>query len=280
VRAYLDPLHLERAELTKFTEDVGPVLAVACGDLGVGGERQLVLVTDKEVASGHLARGRFIAAHHAAARSLGQRLPVPFREPIATAAIVDSALFVGWGDRSGASMRADLAPVDHLGGLPVAAGNVVECVELDPPHGSIGDEPKRCSDADAPATPRTGRPLLDAWTSFDLARPDGATERVVASHEPTGLLHLSGHGTATVPDVGAQVGVADLDEDGVPEVVTTNARGEDALVISSWRAGGVATRLRWAAPAGVDAVAVCPPESSDRPAMVVAAVGKELWLVR
>jgi hypothetical protein len=82
-----------------------------------------------------------------------------------------------------------------------------------------------------------------------------------------------------MPDTGAEVALADLDQDGIPEVVTTNAHGEDALVISGWRAGAVATRLRWAAPAGVDAMAVCPAESSDTPSMVVAAVGRELWLV-
>ena len=46
--------------------------------------------------------------------------------------------------------------------------------------------------------------------------------RVVASREPSALLHLSrGDDSIAVPGVGARVAVAHLDQDGAAEVITT-----------------------------------------------------------
>ena len=70
----------------------------------------------------------------------------------------------------------------------------------------------------------------------------------------------------------------DLDLDGIPEIVTTAAEGDDRLVITSLEKAP-RVRLRTEAKEGVRALAVCPPEAGGKP-VLVAAVGQEVWLVR
>jgi hypothetical protein len=75
--------------------------------------------------------------------------------------------------------------------------------------------------------------------------------------------------------------VGDLDEDGVPEIVTGAEAPDDALDVWSVAADGaeLRPRLHLPAPGGVRALAVCPPEEGSEP-VLVAVVGNELWLVR
>ena len=278
VRGYLAPVQLERARVTKFVHDAGPVLAVACGSLE--GSDQLVLVSSREVLVGYLAEGRFVVAHRALAGTLGRRSPIPLREPLATAVVdsVHGTLSVGWGDRLGVTMTADLVPRAELAGFPVRFGGAVACAQSDPSRGGFSDALVACEDAHPLAEAASRRPtVVDAWAALDVA----GQAQVIAAHDPSGTLHLTrtGGGDAlVVSGIGAQLAVGDLDQDGEPEVITTSDQGEDALVVSSWRKGRLVPRLRWPAPAGVDAVAVCPPEANDAPS-VVAAVGGEIWLV-
>jgi len=283
VRSYLSPLHLERARVTKFAQDAGVVLAMACGDVDGRGGNDLVLVTEREVLWGYLSERRFVVARRAPASAIGHRAPVPLREPFATAVIAggEGTVAVAWGDRLGARMGPDLAPREVLAGFPVASEHGLACALSDAAHGGFTDARVRCSDGRSlmePPSTSAARATLDAWASVDL----GVGAPVLAARDVSGPLRLSREGlpdVLIVNDVGAQVVVGDLDQDGVPEVVTTLARGEDALVVSSWTKEGLAPRQRWAAPAGVDAVAVCPAEVDDAPS-VVAAVGGEIWVVR
>ncbi len=103
---------------------------------------------------------------------------------------------------------------------------------------------------------------------------------------------------AIVAHSGAQVVVADLDADGDPEILSTldvlpapqqgvsalrspeRPADPDALVVSSWRIGGaVQERFRMPVPAGIRALAACPPDGSGAAAVVLAVPG-ELWIVR
>jgi hypothetical protein len=298
VRAYLAPLHLERAQVTRFKHDFGPLLAVACADLEGAGGNDLVLVSEHEVGWGQLRGDAFVPAKRVPADALGRRAPVPWREPLAMARAVDAdgpgALFVAWSDRVGTATGKGLERGTPLAGLPVALGEGVACVIPDAARGGFEDALVRCDDGGpSPGGALSASPtLFDAWVAFDLVGADGHVARVVGAREPSATLHLwragagaRGNGTTdslSVNDVGAQIALADLDQDGIVEVVTTTSRPrgeEDALVVSSWTEDGLAQRLRWSAPAGVDAVAVCPPEANDAPSLV-AAVGSEIWLVR
>jgi hypothetical protein len=128
----------------------------------------------------------------------------------------------------------------------------------------------------------------DAFAQADVVAPDGSLRPFWVNREVGGNLRLRfGDVTATMDDAGAELAVGDLDQDGVPEIVTSlnSASGEDALSIQSWVAGGpaqpptVRARARFAAPGGVRALCVCPPEENGAPSLV-AVVGSEIWLLR
>ena len=288
VRSYLTPVHLERSHVTRFTHDRGALLAIACGDLDEDGGSELVLVSQREVAWGYLRDGHFVTVRRVAASSLGGRAAVPWREPLATAQTLTSGgrgtLFVGWSDRRGASMGPELAAATHLAGLPVSLGTSVACALPNAARGGFDSALVRCDDGKPLGGPSVGAglpALVDGWAGLDVVRPDGSTDRFVATRDPSDTLHLFRAGTAdtlVAHDVGAQIAIADLDQDGAPELITTMPRSDDALVISSWRGGELVPRVRFPAPAGVDAVAVCPADLDGAPS-VVAAVGSEIWLV-
>ena len=107
-----------------------------------------------------------------------------------------------------------------------------------------------------------------------------------AAHEPPSTLHLAatrptpwGHPLA-LSDIGPQIALVDLDQDGVPEVATTKDGDgrDDALVVSAWERTGLVSKHTWPAPGGVAALAACPAEVNEAPSLL-AAVGSEIWLV-
>ncbi len=80
-------------------------------------------------------------------------------------------------------------------------------------------------------------------------------------------------------EAGAQVALGDLDQDGVPEIVTTRNVADDAIDVWSYDGTTTRERKKIAAPDGVSALAICPPEVNGVPALV-AVVGSEVWIVR
>jgi hypothetical protein len=71
-----------------------------------------------------------------------------------------------------------------------------------------------------------------------------------------------------------------MDLDGLPEIVSSADTTDDALRIQTLADDGtLRERLKVAAPAGVRALAICPPEENGAQALV-AIVGTEVWLVR
>ena len=91
------------------------------------------------------------------------------------------------------------------------------------------------------------------------------------------------HPEVTVPNVGAQLAVGDLDEDGLPEIVSSSAsldrRADQLLVRTLSDNGQLRERLRIPVPSGIDALAICP---SDGRAMapLALATGDGIWLIR
>jgi hypothetical protein len=119
----------------------------------------------------------------------------------------------------------------------------------------------------------------------DLVRPDGTSVHLLASRDPAGHLHLfAGHeedarALRGFDRVGAQLALADLDQDGVTEVITTRDSVDDSISIWSWRDHQLTSRLKIPAALPVRALTVCPSgERGLRP--IVAIVGAEVWLVR
>jgi hypothetical protein len=289
IRAFLVPIPLERAEVHKARHDLGEVLAVSCGDVDGDGGNDLVLVSRTTVAWGHIEAGRFVANHSASWTTLAPRLPVPLREPLGTAAIlpkrhgVGSDIFVGTTDRGGVALSRDLRGAAPLLGLPVLVEGDVLCVKPIPSASSWEGPWLDCSKgAKALADARVELPLgrYDAVAVSELVSSDGSSLPLLATRDPAGSVRLrAGERDVTLPAAGAQVALADVDEDGIPELVTTSRDGDEALTISSWWGGELRVRSKIAAPSPLRALALCPPDDEGLRALV-AATDKEVWIVR
>jgi hypothetical protein len=287
VRAFLTPILLEQATVHKVRHDEGDVLALACGDVDEDGGLELALVTRARVTTGRIRGGKFVPEHAVSWADLAPRVPVPMREPVGTAFFATRGgavhLFAGTTERGGVALGADFTNHQALPGLPLPAGDVAGCVAANAAASALEGPVSDCSASDdAKTVLEAPTSRFDAFAAATIVARDGGSRTLVAAREPGGRLHLR-FGPAqsrTVDGAGAQVAVGDLDEDGVPEIATTANAGEDVITIQSWAGTADAkVRLRIPAPAGVRALATCPPEDRGAPALV-AAVGHEVWLVR
>jgi hypothetical protein len=308
VRAFLAPLLLESATVDRAHHDEGDVLAAACGDVDGDGGNELVLVSSGRVAVGRIRGGRFVPERAAAWDAIGPRSPVPMREALAAAAVVHGAVEVGSTSRGGVRLDPDasnLAVGATLVGLPAWGGDGVVCLMPEPSAGAFDGAPVGC---DVRRDPRPAMavpaPRFDAFGAANVLDALGHERIVVAVREPSGRVRLKAGDVTSTPDAlfGAQLAVGDFDQDGQPEIVTSTdlsfagapgARPDDAIDIASWTAGvavpaptsttastsDLRLRLHLAAPGGVRALAVCPPEEHGEPTLV-AVVGNEVWLVR
>jgi hypothetical protein len=283
IRAFLAPVLLEQAHLHKAKHDEGEVLAVGCGDLDGDGGMEVALVSRSRVAIGHLRAGKFAVAKSAPWTSLAPRSGVPVREPLAGAVFRGpGALLVGTTDRGGVQLDAQLAPVATLFGIPVPTTSGNACAHASPEIGSFEGDVSMCA-GQARDLPSVATPLakhFDTFAELDVIGKDGSARPLMVSREPAGKLRLRfGEQQSALDGVGAQVAIADLDQDGSPEVVTTNDNGDDFVQVQTWTPAGLRPRVRIPASAGVRALSVCPPEERSVPALV-AVVGGEVWIWR
>jgi hypothetical protein len=226
-----------------------------------------------------------VAEQTASWSALAPALPVAMREPLATAAVATNAIYAGLTDRGGVSLTPDFAGHAPLRGLPAPAGNDdVVCLTPEPSAGAFDGAPTGCASGreDGPKMALPA-PRYDAFAAANVADATGVVRTVIAVREPSGRLRLKAADAARTPagNYGAELAVGDLDQDGAPEIVTSVDGPDDAINVYSWASVSADPILRWrmAAPAGVRALAVCPPERQGQP-VLVAVVGDEIWLVR
>lgn len=281
VRAFLPPILLEQAQVVKARVDDGDVLAAACGDVDGDGGLEIALVSRAKVTLGRIVRGRFVAYKTASWSALAPRVPVPLREPIATATFIEEdRLLVGTTDRGGVALDRELSPVAKLRGLPLPGA--MEACASPVPEASALEGATTCStlgDASGAKLPLPS-PRFDALSAPLIVTRDGKESRVVATREPGGRVRVRVGDDVRVIDGGAELVVADLDLDGTPEIAVSSDTGEEAItVLSLERTGEPKVRRRLVTGAPVRALAACPPEVAGAPALV-AVVGSEVWLVR
>ncbi len=302
VRTFLLPLVLEQASVDCARHQEGDVLAVACGDVDGDGGNELVLVSAARVAIGRVRGGWFTPERTAAWDAIEPLLPVPMREPLAEAVVVPGEVAVGSTGRGGVRLTPELSVLAPLAGLPVWGGDDVVCLLPEPSAGAFDGAPVGCPLRHDPrpqiAVPA---PRFDAFGAASVADALGNARTVVAVREPSGRLRLKAGDAVASPagTVGAQLAVADLDQDGMPDIASSAdlssaeerspakqtgplvPRPDDAIDIASWTPGDAELRgrLHLPAPGGVRALAVCPPEEHGAP-VLVAVVGSEIWLVR
>jgi hypothetical protein len=247
----------------------------------------------RRIAIGRARGGRFVARKSAALRDFSPIAPAPLREPIGGVAIVPQRgargffIDVGITDRAkGTRFDVDLQKIGAIAGVPFATPYGDACATFQGSTLSAGVT--KCADADPTPDGLELDTPLDASASATFVAPDGTARAIFATRDPrTSELKVRADGkTASLPGAGAQVALADLDQDGSPEILSTldvlpQAQGTtDALVVNTWQADGtLRERARTPVPSGIRALAACPPDGPTPAAVVVATQG-ELWIVR
>lgn len=291
VRSFLSPVPLVLGKTDRARIEDRDLLAIACGDVDDDGALEIVAMGRRRVQMGRLRQGKFAASHTASWSELSPVAPAPMREAMGSIALsrrgvgLGSFIDVGLSDRAhGVRLDASLRPIEPIHGLPISFGERDLCAHF--PNG-IGT-PSFASCAKGDAAPGLG-PLsspADVVATGTIVTQAGTSLTVLAVREPkNGDLRLVSRGfVATIPAVGAQVAIADLDSDGIPEIISSLdvlTPGEDALVVTSWNPGESAQeRARIPVPLGVSAISACPPEGSGPAPIAIATAQGEVWVVR
>ncbi|WP_434043260.1 MULTISPECIES: hypothetical protein [Sorangium] len=298
IRSFLAPVPLVAARVDRAKNFEGDVVALACGDLDADGSLEILSVSRRRVTTLRLRGGRVVPLSSRSWPDVVAVHPSPLREPLAFATLVererDGELLppfadVGLTDRA-RSVRFDgkLQAVAELPGLAVPDAGGSACTTTWGPllTGPLGP----CAPADPPPATSALSGRYDALASARLLSARGEPFTVWATREGGAVeLRDSAGRRKAVGSAGAQMAIGDLDQDGEPELLAALDvldPLEDAVVVWSWRRReGAPDRaalqeiLRLPAPAGVRALAVCPPDGPGRAAFTVA-TADEIWVVR
>jgi hypothetical protein len=291
VRSYLEPVTLEDPpKVSKYQEADPDILALACGDLDGDGVSELVSVTRRRVLAVRLSQGKVVRLREARWDDLAPIAPVPLRQPLGFATIVEPVRATGRGgyidvsltDRSG-SVRLDdkLKLVKRMQGKALPVAHATGCswvVDL-----LLAETLFACDERD----PAIAQPELahrsDAFASTYLVGADGNGRTVFGLRREGALVVRQNRDDTVIGRVGAQLSIGDLDQDGALELISTMdvlAPRFDMLEVRTLLPSGtVKPRFKLPVPTGVQALAACPPDSTRR-APIVLATHNELWVVR
>ena len=292
IRTFFPPIVLEQAAVHKAKHEEGDVLAVGCGDLDGDGGLEIVLASRQRIAVTKIKAGKIEVVKSAPWKELAYTAPTPLREPLGTMTVAHDEIRVGITERYAIGLDATLTPRRTLSGPPLPGSDA--CILPVPEHSAFEGGGVACPLPKAGTKPPELFPMpvnrFDAAAGLEI---NGAT--VLAAREPgTGKLKLrrieadakppakppAKPFEQTIEQTGAQLALADLDLDGVPEIAFSGDFAEtDALMIWSWRGSQLQQRLRLPTKEAVRGIAACPPEEKGVPGLV-AVVGPEVWLVR
>jgi hypothetical protein len=259
------------------------VLALACGDVRGDGSSEIAAVGRRAVWVGRLERGRFIARASLNWAAVSAIAESPLREPIASCTLAaPGRLWVGLSDRADALELSGTLQVEHTwhGVMPWPGGGCTRREAL-----GYDGQARACPGAGPLLAPDFATPV-DAFASRTLSNLDGQAHslrvaRPVGSDAARALDSL--HAEVVLPNVGAQLAIGDLDDDGSPEIVSSSAtldRHADELVVRTLTDNGqLRERLRLAVPNGIDALAICPGDGRSM-APIVLATGDGMWVIR
>jgi len=275
------PLVVSRVDKAQTSER--DIVSLACGDLRGDGSSEIATVGRRRVQVGRLEHGRFAARaslnwadHSAIAAS-------PLREPLAASAIPEPGrLWVGLSDRADALDLSGTLQVEHKWHA-VMPWPGAGCTR----RTGLGYEGKaRACPGSNPLPNVDFGAVVDAFDSRALTDHTGQIHtlrvaRALGADFARALDSL--HPEVSVPNVGAQVAVGDLDQDGLPEIVSSSAsldrRADQLLVRTLTDNGQLRERLRIPVPSGIDALAICPGDGRAM-APLVLATGDGIWLIR
>lgn len=284
VRAHLEPIPITALETRRARAFESGVVALACDDFDRDGTTEILSVSRHRVTLSRVEGGRVVPVRAKAWSELSPVHASPHREPIGSALalalpardpLAERELVVSITDRALAlRLDARLEPRESFPSFALAASGSYACARL--PAISITGPLEACT----PSGPIPGRASVggryDALASAVLVDPTGQAFEVWAGREDGALEIFDDTGKrARLPGVGAQLALGDLDQDGRPELLRSldvDRPGDDAVIVATWARDGRPPRetARFAVPAGVNAIAVCPPDGPGRAAFVVA----------
>ena len=283
LRALFPAIPLIVTRVDKAAGSERDVLALACGDVRGDGSLEIAAVGRRRVQVGRLEHGRWTPRASLSWADFSSVAGSPLREPIASCALPEPGrLWVGSSDRADALELSGSLQLTHKwhGVMPWAGGGCTHRAGLGyagRAEACPGFAPSPVIDLAVP---------LDAFASHVQSDRSGQvhTLRVVrAVGSDVARVLDSLHAEVTVPNAGAQLAVGDLDEDGLPEIVTSSAsldRRADQLVVRTLSDNGqLRERLRVPVPSGIDAIAICPGDGRAM-APLALATGDAIWVIR
>ena len=159
-------------------------------------------------------------------------------------------------------------------GFAVPDGGSFSCARFEAP--TITGPLEACSTSTLEKKRASVGGRYDAIAGATLVGADGKPYEIWAGREDGAVEIFDDAGHATkITTAGAQLAVGDIDQDGKPEIFTSLdvERGTtDAVVVYTWdrtKAPPV-EKIRMPLAAGVQAFAVCPPDSAGRAPFLVA----------
>ena len=290
VRSFLEPIPFVEPQVAKYDGADPDIVALACGDLDGDGGSDLVTMTRQRVLQVRLAGGKVTRVREAKWSDLSPIAPVPLRQPLGFATIVEASssaersgyLDVSISDRSkSVRLDPDFGLLRRMKGYAVPSGRSTACTWIY--DLLLGDKLASCAERDAtpPITKLEHR--SDAFAPDVLVTKDGAGKPLVALRRNRGLVVRDSEGDKVIGRVGAQLAIGDIDQDGAIDLVTTLdvlSRKHDLVELRTLLpTGPVKRRFKLPVKTGVDAVAICPPDGPGR-APIVVATNRQLWVLR
>jgi hypothetical protein len=292
VRSHLEPIPLNAplAVLRGQTFE-SQVIGLTCGDLDRDGALEIVSVSPDLVSLIRIRGGKAAAQRARNWKDLSPMDPTPIREPIASAMVSSPSLddtyavrevVVSTSDRLRATrLTPNLDTIAGYFGFAVPDGGSFSCARFEAP--TITGPLEACSQSTLEKKRASVGGRYDAIAGATLVTADGKPYEVWAGRED-GVLEIfddAGHATKLTTG-GAQLAVGDIDQDGKPEIFTSLdvERGTtDAVVVYTWdrtKAPPV-EKIRMPVAAGVQALAVCPPDGAGRSPFLVATAAEILF---
>jgi len=283
LRALFPAIPLVVSHIDKAIVADRDLVALACGDIRGDGSNEIAAIGRRRIQVGRIEHGRFVARASVNWADYSGIASSPLREPIAIGIVpAPGHLWVGSSDRADTLAFSGALTLEQKwhGVMPWPGGGCTRRSGL-----GYDGQTRACPDG-ASFPPVDFGATLDAFAIRSVLGPSGQIHalklgRAVGADHARLLDSLRAE--LNVPDTGAQLALGDLDEDGLPELVTSSPsleRRADQLVVRTLsEAGQLRERLRVPVPSGVDAVALCP---GDGRAMtpLVAATGDGIWAIR